>query len=100
MTENRLSQIAIPVHYRLGTLTALIAACYCLQMLSPLRLNTDSTRLLSMAASAHAGEGYLVDGNIDQFPNGYPAVVRVMLRAGIANSSSLVALISDALPPD
>jgi len=78
---------------RLATLVLIIVAlAYCLQVASPLRINTDAYRLLSMAVSASEGNGYLVDGHPDQFPNGYPFLVRAMLLAGIADSASLVAL--------
>jgi hypothetical protein len=78
---------------RLATLLLIIVAlAYCLQVVSPLRINTDAYRLLSMAVSASQGGGYLVDGQPDQFPNGYPFLVKIMLLAGIANSVSLVVL--------
>lgn len=69
-----------------------IAIAYGLQVVSPLRINTDAYRLLSMAVSSSDGNGYLVDGQPDQFPNGYPFLVKIMLMAGIADSASLVAL--------
>jgi hypothetical protein len=68
----------------------LFAVGYVLQMFSPLRINTDSYRLLSMSVSAYRGEGYLVDGHVDQFPTGYPFVVKLLLQAGLANSMTLV----------
>ena len=73
-------------------LFVVVALAYCLQVASPLRINTDAYRLLSMAVSASEGNGYLVDGQPDQFPNGYPFLVKIMLMAGIADSVSLVAL--------
>ena len=85
------AQSLFPV--RLATLLLVIVAlAYCLQVVSPLRINTDAYRLLSMAVSASEGNGYLVDGQPDQFPNGYPFLVKIMLMAGIADSASLVAL--------
>lgn len=65
---------------------------YFIQAWTPLRINTDSYRLLSMAVSAANGKGYLVDGAPDQYPKGYPWVVKCMLKIGIANSASLVIL--------
>jgi hypothetical protein len=73
-------------------LLVIVALAYCLQVASPLRINTDAYRLLSMAVSSSEGNGYLVDGQPDQFPNGYPFLVKIMLMAGIADSASLVAL--------
>lgn len=65
---------------------------YLVQALSPLRVNTDVYRLLSMAVSAFKGQGYLVDGFVDQFPVGYPFLVRTLMDLGIANSTTLVLL--------
>jgi hypothetical protein len=65
---------------------------YLLQLASPLRLNTDVTRLLAMAVSAHEGKGYLVEGAVDQFPLGYPRIVRLMIDLGVAGSPTLIGL--------
>ena len=81
----------IPIGIAKGLLL-LVGIAYCLQVVSPLRINTDSYRLLSMAVSAKEGHGYLVEGRPDQFPNGYPFVVKVCLQAGIANSAALIGL--------
>ncbi len=70
----------------------LLSVVYLIQALSPLRINTDSYRLLSMAVSAHQGQGFLVDGKADQFPPAYPWIIKSMLQLGIANSHSLVLL--------
>lgn len=75
-----------------SVLLIVVTLAYCVQVASPLRINTDAYRLLSMAASASESQGYLVDGQPDQFPIGYPFLVKVMLSAGVANSASLVAL--------
>jgi hypothetical protein len=96
MLPSKTSSSTAPLSWfpaRLATLLLIIVAlAYCLQVASPLRINTDAYRLLSMAVSASEGNGYLVDGHPDQFPNGYPFLVRAMLSVGIATSSSLVAL--------
>lgn len=73
-------------------LLILIGIFYCFQLVSPLRINTDAYRLLSMAVSASEDKGYLVDGCTDQFPIGYPFLVRMLLMAGIGDSGSLAAL--------
>ena len=89
------SSIAAPSLFpaRLAMLLfVVVALAYCLQVATPLRINTDAYRLLSMAVSASEGNGYLVDGQPDQFPNGYPFLVKIMLSAGIADSVSFVAL--------
>lgn len=69
-----------------------LAVIYALQAFTPLRINTDSYRLLSMAVSAREGHGYLVDGQPDQFPRGYPFIVKTLLQRGLASSMSLVLL--------
>ena len=65
---------------------------YLIQVFSPLRLNTDSVRLLSMAVSAYQGNGYLVQNQPDQYPVGYPFLVRLLLQVGWANSATLIFL--------
>jgi hypothetical protein len=71
---------------------SLLAVGYLLQVFSPLRINTDSYRLLSMAVSAYHGEGYFVDGHADHFPLAYPFLVKVLLQTRLASSMALVIL--------
>jgi len=70
----------------------LLGLAYLAQLATPLRLNTDAYRLLSLAVSSYEGHGFLVDGKPDQFPLLYPLAVRLLLEAGIANAATLVAL--------
>jgi hypothetical protein len=65
---------------------------YLLQLATPLRINTDSYRMLSMAVSRAEGQGFLVDGHPDQFPIGYPSMVLGLIKLGLANSMALVAM--------
>lgn len=65
-------------------------ALYLLQIASPIRINTDSYRLLSMAINFNLGKGFTVDGHLDQYPLGYPFLVAKMLDASIARSWTLV----------
>ncbi|MEM1154208.1 MAG: hypothetical protein AAGI44_08700, partial [Pseudomonadota bacterium] len=74
-----------------GLLTT-AALAYLIQVATPLRLNTDAYRLLSLAVSAHEGRGFLVDGEPDQFPPAYPLAVRSLMDASIANAATLVIL--------
>jgi len=74
-----------------GLLTV-FAGAYILQLFSPLRINTDSYRLLSMAVSAAHGNGFLVDGRVDQYPVGYPAIVMSLIQLEMASSATLIAL--------
>ncbi len=71
---------------------AFLVVAYGIQIASPLRLNFDAGRLLTMAVSQHHGHGYLVEGKVDQFPVGYPFVVRALLKTGFASSSTLCLL--------
>ena len=73
-------------------LLALLAICFLLQIFSPLRLNTDAITLLSMADSASHGAGFLEDGKKTVFPPGYPALMAVLLRLGLAHSWVIIAL--------
>lgn len=95
MNENeRHSRLWDTVHVRsLATALLLLLMCgYLLQAASPLRINTDAYRLLSMAVSAHHQEGYLVDGQPDQYPLLYPFLIKVMLDLNVASSASIIIL--------
>jgi hypothetical protein len=67
-----------------------LAVIYGLNVFSQLRLNTDSLVLLSMALSAAAGQGYVIDAHSAIFPPGYPWMVSVLYAQGWANPSSLM----------
>jgi hypothetical protein len=56
----------------------LLVATYLLQMLSPLRLNTDAVVFLTLGESAASGHGFLFRGHSTHFPSGYP-----MMLAGL-----------------
>ena len=73
-------------------LLTILAVAYLLQIVTPLRLNTDAVVLLSMAESAAHGDGFLDDGVKSVFPPGYPAMLAVLLRLGIAHPWVLVGL--------
>jgi hypothetical protein len=75
----------------LGSLLGL-AVMYGLNVFSQLRLNTDSVVLLSMALSAAAGQGYVIDAHSAIFPPGYPWMVSVLYAQGWAYPSSLMLL--------
>jgi hypothetical protein len=75
----------------LGSLLGL-AVIYGLNVFSQLRLNTDSVALLSMALSAAAGQGYVIDAHSAIFPPGYPWMVSVLYAQGWAYPSSLMLL--------
>lgn len=73
-------------------LLLLLAICFVLQAFSPLRLNTDAIVLLSMGDSTAHGGGFLDSGQKTVFPPGYPALLAILLRLGIAHSWVLVGL--------
>ena len=70
----------------------LLAICFVLQVFSPLRLNTDAIVLLSMGESAAHGGGFLDSGQKSVFPPGYPALLAVLLRVGLAHPWVIVGL--------
>lgn len=72
-----------------GVGIGLVAAVYLLQVFSPLRLNHDAVRLLSMAVNAHETGSYLVDGKVEQYPPGYPYLVKLLLDAGLGSTTWL-----------
>lgn len=63
----------------------LLAVCYLAQIFTPLRLSYDAEILLSMAESAAQGRGFLDNGQPTVHPPGYPALLAVLLKAGIAH---------------
>lgn len=65
-----------------------LGLCYAAQMAAPLRLSNDAIELLNMAASAADGNGFPPS----RFPIGYPAIIAVLDRAGIARPPVFVAL--------
>ncbi len=85
--------IADPVRYRFSQgLLLLLAICFVLQIFSPLRLNTDATVLLSMGESAAQGGGFSDGGQKTVFPPGYPTLLAILLREGLAHSWVIIGL--------
>jgi hypothetical protein len=80
------------VKLRAIVLLTILAIGFWLQIFTPLRLNTDAVALLSMAESAAHGGGFLDDGQISVFPPGYPAMLAVLLRLGLAHPWVIVSL--------
>lgn len=70
----------------------LLAICFVLQIFSPLRLNTDAIVLLSMGESAAHDGGFLDSGQETVFPPGYPALLAILLRLGLAHPWVIVGL--------
>ena len=78
---------------RISQLVLLILIlCYALQVFSPLRLNNDAIALLSMGESAAEGHGFLQHGQKTVFPQGYPALLEIMLKTGLGHSWAIIGL--------
>ena len=52
------------------------------QLMGPLRLNTDAVTVLSMALSNAEGHGFLEDGAPTVISNGYPWLLSHLLTLG------------------
>jgi hypothetical protein len=63
----------------------ILVAVYILQMVTPLRLSIDTVVLLTAADSAARRGGLLHDGQPTQYPPGYPMLMAVLMRLGIAH---------------
>ena len=85
------AKITDSIRFRFSlALLLVLAFCFVLQVVSPLRLNTDAIVLLSMGESGAHGGGFLDDGLKTAFPPGYPALLALLLSLGLAHSSSVV----------
>ena len=91
--QQRAVTITDLLRYRFSQgLLLLLAICYLLQVFSPLRLNTDSVILLSIGESAAHGGGFFDSGQQTVFPPGYPALLAVLIRVGLAHPWAIVGL--------
>lgn len=81
------------VRYRiLQSALLLLTICFVAQVFSPLRLNGDAIVLLSMADSAAHGDGFFDGGQKTVFPPAYPALLAVLIKAGLAHSWGIIGL--------
>jgi len=69
-----------------------ISLLYILQLASPLRINTDATTFLSMAANAEVTGSFYPDYDSTRYPLGYPFLIVQLGKVGLANSPGLIAL--------
>jgi hypothetical protein len=60
------------VDHAMYALSGVLIAGHLLQLAAPLRLNTDSYRLLSIAVSAVERSGFVVEGRSEQCPTSGP----------------------------
>ena len=85
MLQSRAATAANRNSFRLAQgVLALVAISFLVQIVSPLRLNADSIVLLSMTDSAVHGGGFTLDGQKTVMPPGYPALLAVLVRVGLA----------------
>ena len=91
--EQIAAKITDSIRFRFSlALLLVLAVCFVLQVVSPLRLNTDAIVLLSMGESGAHGGGFLDDGQKTVFPPGYPALLALLLSLGLAHSWVIVGL--------
>jgi hypothetical protein len=76
----------------LAIFLALLAFAHSVQLVGPLRLNTDAVTTLSMALSNAEGHGFLEDGAPTVISPGYPWLLSILLQLGFVSSAGLVAL--------
>jgi len=70
----------------------LVSLAYLVQIASPLRLIGDGVDYLLQASSAVDGHGFRVHGERSMRPPGYPALIFLLVKAGIGKSWAIVAL--------
>jgi hypothetical protein len=75
-----------------GLALLLVSLVYLVQIASPLRLVGDSVDYLLQASSAADGSGFRVHGEQSMRPPGYPALIFLLVKAGIGKSWAIVAL--------
>ncbi len=75
-----------------GLALLLVSLAYLVQIASPLRLVGDGVDYLLQASSAADGHGFRVHGEKSMRPPGYPALIFLLVKAGIGKSWAIVAL--------
>jgi len=70
----------------------LVSLAYLVQIASPLRLVGDGVDYLLQASSAADGHGFRVHGEQSMRPPGYPALIFLLVKAGVGKSWAIVAL--------
>ena len=89
--QRREVAIAPSVSYRLSQgLLLLLMFLFVLQVFSPLRLNTDAVALLSIGDSAAHGGGFYSEEGV--FPPGYPALLALLMKAGLGHPWAIVGM--------
>jgi hypothetical protein len=75
-----------------GLALLVVSLAYLVQIASPLRLVGDGVDYLLQASSAADGNGFRVHGEQSMRPPGYPALIFLLVKAGIGKSWAIVAL--------
>jgi hypothetical protein len=75
-----------------GVALVLVSLAYVAQIASPLRLVGDGVDYLLQASSATDGHGFRIHGQQSMRPPGYPALIFLLVKAGIGKSWAIVAL--------
>jgi hypothetical protein len=75
-----------------GLALLLVSLAYLVQIASPLRLVGDGVDYLLQASSAADGNGFRVHGQQSMRPPGYPALIFLLVKAGVGKSWAIVAL--------
>lgn len=83
---------SVPPIRLLGIGILVIAAMYCLQVFSPMRLVEDGVVYMSLATSAVDGHGFVYHGSPERYPLGYPALVYLLVKLGLGYSWAFNAL--------
>jgi hypothetical protein len=95
LLESNASQIQAPrspARLAIAVALAIVSLAYLAQIATPLRLITDGIDYLLQASSAIDGKGFLSHGLHSMRPPGYPALIFLLAKAGIATSWAIVAL--------
>jgi hypothetical protein len=75
-----------------GLALLVVSLAYLVQIASPLRLVGDGVDYLLQVSSAADGNGFRVHGEQSMRPPGYPALIFLLVKAGIGKSWAIVAL--------
>jgi hypothetical protein len=72
-------------------LLVILAAVYLIQVCTPLRLGADQVVLMAEGESVAQGTGFLDHGVKTPFPPGYPALLALLIKLGLARPWFLIA---------
>ena len=73
-------------------LLSLTLLLYSIQTFSPLRLRTDPISYFTLAISFSDNGNFLIHNQPSRFPDGYPFLISVLEKCGLANSGVLIGI--------